>query len=79
MPTPPSSGGVDRSVGVPCGSGSDRHGTLTQWQAAFPNALLSAAGFSLGSGIKADGVIHDIQVGDTDYQSPASLLSPPSL
>jgi hypothetical protein len=50
------------------GSGSDCHGTLAQWQAAFPNATLSAAGFSLGSGIKGDGVIHDIQVGDTDYQ-----------
>jgi len=50
------------------GSGSDCHGTLAQWQQAFPDASVYAAGFSLGSGIKGDGVIHDIQVGDTDYQ-----------
>jgi hypothetical protein len=50
------------------GSGSDCHGTLAEWQTAFPNALLYAAGFSLGSGIEGDGVIHDLQVGDTDYQ-----------
>jgi hypothetical protein len=50
------------------GSGSDCHGTLAEWKAAFPNAKLYAAGFSLGSGIQGDGVIHDLQVGDTDYQ-----------
>jgi hypothetical protein len=50
------------------GSGSDCHGTLAQWQTALPNAQLYAAGFSLGSGIKGDGVIHDLQVGDTDYE-----------
>jgi hypothetical protein len=49
------------------GSGSDCHGTLAEWQQALPNAKVYAAGFSLGSGIKGDGVIHDIQVGDTDY------------
>jgi len=50
------------------GSGSDCHGTLAEWQAALPDAQLYAAGFSLGSGVKGDGVIHDLQVGDTDYQ-----------
>jgi hypothetical protein len=50
------------------GSGTDCHGTLAQWQQAFPDAKVYAAGFSLGSGIKGDGVIRDIQVGDTDYQ-----------
>jgi len=50
------------------GSGSDCHGTLAEWQAAFPDAKVYAAGFSLGSGVKGDGVIRDIQVGDTDYQ-----------
>jgi hypothetical protein len=50
------------------GSGSDCHGTLAQWQAAFPNAKVYAAGFSLGSGIKGDGVVRDIQLGDTDYE-----------
>jgi hypothetical protein len=50
------------------GSGSDCHGTLAEWQAEFPDAKVYAAGFSLGSGVKGDGVIRDIQVGDTDYQ-----------
>jgi hypothetical protein len=61
------------SRGVTCpettgGSGSDCHGTLAQWQQALPDANVYAVGFSLGSGIKGDGVIHDIQVGNTDYQ-----------
>ncbi|MBO0844225.1 MAG: hypothetical protein J2P22_02260 [Nocardioides sp.] len=50
------------------GFGSDCHGTLAEWQQAFPGAEVYAAGFSLGSGVKGDGVIHDIQVGSTDYQ-----------
>lgn len=68
-------GGTTRAAahGVTCpettgGSGSDCHGTLAQWQQALPNAKVYAVGFSLGSGIKGDGVIHDLQVGDTDYQ-----------
>jgi flagellar hook-basal body complex protein FliE len=69
------SGGTTRAAahGVTCpqttgGSGSDCHGTLAEWQAAVPTAEVYAVGFSLGSGIKGDGVIRDIQVGDTDYQ-----------
>jgi hypothetical protein len=61
------------------GSGSDCHGTLAQWQQAFPNAKLYAVGFSLGSGIKGDGVIRDLQVGDTDYRftsDPATTVVP---
>jgi hypothetical protein len=50
------------------GSGSDCHGTLAEWKQTLPNAEVYAAGFSLGSGIKGDGVIRDIQVGDTDYE-----------
>jgi hypothetical protein len=50
------------------GFGGDCHGTLAQWQQALPDATVYAAGFSLGSGIKGDGVIQDIQVGDTDYR-----------
>lgn len=50
------------------GSGSDCHGTLAEWKTAVPTAEVYAVGFSLGSGIQGDGVIHDLQVGDTDYQ-----------
>lgn len=68
-------GGTARATahGITCpettgGSGSDCHGTLAEWQTAVPSAAVYAVGFSLGSGVKGDGVIHDIQVGDTDYQ-----------
>jgi hypothetical protein len=50
------------------GSGSDCHGTLAEWQQALPDAEVYAAGFSLGSGIKGDGVIDDITLGDTAYE-----------
>ena len=58
------------------GSGSDCHGTLAQWQAAVPTAELYAAGFSLGSGVQGDGVLHDLQVGDTDYQFTSEAQAP---
>ncbi len=50
------------------GFGGDCHGTLAEWKSTLPDSELYAAGFSLGSGVEGDGVIHDIQVGDTDYQ-----------
>lgn len=50
------------------GSGSDCHGTLAEWQQTLPDAEVYAIGFSLGSGIKGDGFIQDIKVGDTDYR-----------
>jgi hypothetical protein len=68
-------GGTTRATahGITCpetsgGSGSDCHGTLSEWQTAVPSAQVYAVGFSLGSGVKGDGVIHDVQVGDTDYE-----------
>jgi hypothetical protein len=68
-------GGTTRALahGVTCpettgGSGSDCHGTLADWQTAVPNAEVYAVGFSLGSGVKGDGVIRDLAVGDTDYR-----------
>jgi hypothetical protein len=58
------------------GSGSDCHGTLAEWKAALPDAQLYAAGFSLGSGVKGDGVLHDVRVGDTDYQFTDEASAP---
>lgn len=49
------------------GSGSANHGTLDQWRAAFPNANVKAFGFSLGSGVKGDGVIDAIDFAGTRY------------
>lgn len=49
------------------GSGSSWHGTLDQWRTAFPAAEVDAFGFSLGSGIKGDGVLDAITFAGTRY------------
>ncbi|MDX6373160.1 MAG: hypothetical protein QOD98_2148 [Nocardioidaceae bacterium] len=49
------------------GSGSDNHGTLDQWRAAFANAKVIQGGWSLGSGVKGDGVIQAIVIGGQPY------------
>lgn len=59
------------------GFGSANHGTLDQWRAAFPAADVTAFGFSLGSGVKGDGVITSIGfAGDTyTFTEPVVLTS----
>ena len=49
------------------GSGSANHGTLEQWRAAFPDADVLAFGFSLGSGVKGDGVLDAINFAGDRY------------
>jgi hypothetical protein len=49
------------------GFGSANHGTLDQWRVAFPQAEVTAFGFSLGSGVKGDGVLNAIHFADTAY------------
>ena len=49
------------------GAGSENHGTLEQWVAKFPDAKVTAFGFSLGSGMKGDGVLEAINFADTRY------------
>lgn len=49
------------------GFGSNWFGTLDQWRTAFPGANVLAFGFSLGSGVKGDGVLTAINFGDTRY------------
>lgn len=49
------------------GSGSANHGTLNQWLTNFPNAKVLAGGFSLGSGVKGDGVIKSVTIGCVTY------------
>lgn len=49
------------------GSGSANHGTLDQWRAAFPNAVVKAFGFSLGSGVLGDWTINAIDFAGTRY------------
>ena len=51
-----------------CGYGSNYNGTLAEWRDALaPEATVLAAGWSLGSGVKGDGVIKSITVGLTKY------------
>ena len=49
------------------GFGSTNHGTLAQWRAAFPDTVVTAFGFSLGSAVKGDGVINAIDFAGTRY------------
>ena len=49
------------------GFGSANHGILDDWSAAFPKANVLAFGFSLGSGVKGDGVIDAINFAGTRY------------
>ena len=49
------------------GSGSTNHGTLEGWRTAFPQAQVLAYGFSLGSGVKGDGVLNAISFGGDTY------------
>ncbi len=49
------------------GFGSDCHGTLAQWGAALTTERVYAGGFSLGSGVKGDGVLRSLTYNDTEY------------
>ena len=59
------------------GFGSANHGTLEQWRTAFPKAVVQDFGFSLGSGVKGDGVINAITFAGTRYtfSKPVVLTS----
>lgn len=45
------------------GNGSQWYGTLNEWLAAFPSAKVAAVGFSLGSGVHADGILKSLTFG----------------
>lgn len=61
------------------GFGSACHGTLAQWAAALPNAQVAAGGFSLGSGLKGDGVLVSQTYGTTTYVfTDAPVVVPPT-
>ena len=55
------------------GSGSAYHGTLDAWRALFPKAVVSAFGFSLGSGVYADGVLNALQFNGDRYTFAKSV------
>lgn len=49
------------------GGGGDYNGTFTQWLSAYPDAKVSAIGYSLGSGVLGDGIISSITAGGVNY------------
>lgn len=49
------------------GYGSDWWGTLEEWGAALPGAMIVAVGFSLGSGVLGDGIVQWVYVDDFAY------------
>ena len=55
------------------GSGSDNHGTLDQWRTAFPDAVVQAFGFSLGSGVLGDWTINSIAFAGDTYTFAAAV------
>jgi len=62
-------GGADLS-GAPTavnGGGTGNGGHINDWLAEFPDASVSAIGYSLGSGVKGDVTITSIVVGCTSY------------
>ncbi len=65
----------DRAPVVGGGFGSQNHGTLDQWRGAIPNARVLKSGWSLGSGVKGDGVISQIKVGSTAYRFAPAVSS----
>ena len=58
------------------GNGSEWFGTLAQWKAALPNARILATGFSLGSGVKGDGVVDSITLDGTRYEFTTEPVAP---
>lgn len=49
------------------GNGSQWHGTINQWLEKYPDAVVTGVAFSLGSGVKGDGVINSITVNCAEY------------
>lgn len=56
------------------GNGSEWFGTLAQWEAALAGENVQAYGFSLGSGVRGDGVIRSMTFGDTVHRFGAHTV-----
>ena len=56
------------------GFGSESHGTLEGWRTAFPNAVVLAFGFSLGSGVLGAGTLNAIEFNGTRYTFSQSVV-----
>jgi hypothetical protein len=60
------------------GSGTANHGTLTEWSNKYPDARILFGGFSLGSGVKGDGVLRSLSYGDDRYVFTDLDAAPPA-
>ena len=58
------------------GFGSDNHGQLSEWRAAFPNARILKAGWSLGSGIQGSDIVNSVTLGTTTYTFTGRNVAP---
>ncbi|MDM7830881.1 Ig-like domain-containing protein [Cellulomonas edaphi] len=56
-----------KSFGIASGAGYTSFGTLAQFSAANPDAVVTSFGYSLGSGVVGDAVISKISVANVDY------------
>jgi hypothetical protein len=59
------------------GFGSEWYGTLAEWAQAFPGALYTNCGYSLGSGVQGDVEIKSMTFGDTQYRF-TNITPPPT-
>ncbi len=66
-------GGTDISGAPGAGHGYAHAGTLAAWEHAFEKAQVTAFGFSLGSGVKGDGVIEALTFAGTTYTVAADV------
>lgn len=58
------------------GNGSQWYGTAQEWLSKFPNAVVKAIGYSLGSGVLGDGVITKITLGCATHTF-GTVMTPP--
>lgn len=49
------------------GYGSDWWGTLAEWGTAVPDATIIAIGFTLGTGVLGDGIVHSVFLDEAQY------------
>jgi hypothetical protein len=70
----------DGSPAVGDGFGSPNHGTLAQWSEKYPDAQILFGGFSLGSGVKGDGVLRALTFGPDRYvfTDADAVVTPPT-
>ncbi|PJI94272.1 hypothetical protein [Luteimicrobium subarcticum] len=61
------------------GAGSEDHGTLPAWSAAFPQARVLAVGYSLGSGVRGDATVTGIEAGCVRYTFDVAAPTEPAV